>query len=94
LGVSVDPVVLCAVGSALKNLGLEGTTRMASFAGAMECGCHSMITAVWHMLSTGEYYRDLGGDYYSCRCPERTIRRKIQDLEAAGYHVIADPRPV
>jgi len=32
---------LCFVltASALGNLGLESTTRMASFAGAMECGC-------------------------------------------------------
>jgi transposase len=54
---------------------------------------HSMIIAIWHMLSTGEYYRDLGGDYYSRRSPERTIRRKIKDLEAAGYRVVLDPMP-
>ena len=54
---------------------------------------HSMITAIWHMLSTGEYYRDLGGDYYIRRSPQRIIRRKIKDLEAAGYHVTLDPRP-
>jgi transposase len=54
---------------------------------------HSMIVAIWHILSTGEYYRDLGGDYYSRRSPERTIRRKIKDLEVAGYHVVLDPLP-
>jgi transposase len=53
---------------------------------------HSMIVAIWHILSTGEYYRDLGGDYYSRRSPERTIRRKIKDLEAAGYQV-TQPAP-
>jgi hypothetical protein len=52
-----------------------------------------MITAIWHMLSTGEYYRDLGGDYYIRRSPQRIIRRKIKDLEAVGYHIILDPRP-
>src|SRR5215212_9356376 len=24
---------------------------------------HTILTAIWHMLSTGELYRDLGGDY-------------------------------
>lgn len=57
---------------------------------------HSMITAIWHMLSTGEYYNDLGGDYYTRRNPHHAIRRKIRDLEAAGYRVEAtgvDPQP-
>lgn len=26
---------------------------------------HSMIIAIWHMLSKGEEYKDLGGDYYN-----------------------------
>jgi hypothetical protein len=26
---------------------------------------HSILTAAWHMLQTGELYRDLGGDYFS-----------------------------
>lgn len=54
---------------------------------------HSMITAIWHILSTGEYYRDLGGDYYSRRQPQQAIRRKIKDLEAAGYHMTLQPSP-
>lgn len=48
---------------------------------------HTMIIAIWHMLSTGEYYRDLGGDYYTRRAPQSALRRKIRDLEAAGYRV-------
>lgn len=48
---------------------------------------HTMIVAIWHMLSTGEYYSDLGGDYYTRRNPHHALRRKIRDLEAAGYHV-------
>jgi len=30
-----------------------------------------MICAIWHMLSTGETYRDLGGDSFTTRDPER-----------------------
>lgn len=54
---------------------------------------HSMTTAIWHVLTTGEYYRDLGGDYYTRRSPQQTIRRKIRDLEAAGYHITVEPAP-
>ena len=48
-----------------------------------------MITAIWHMLSTGETYRELGGDYYQRHAPQQALRRKIRDLEAAGYRVTA-----
>jgi hypothetical protein len=30
---------------------------------------HSIICACWHMLTTGELYNDLGGDYYRKRDP-------------------------
>jgi transposase len=48
---------------------------------------HSMICAIWHMLRTGETYRDLGGDYYTRRDPERQTRRLIAQLERLGHHV-------
>jgi transposase len=48
---------------------------------------HSMICAVWHMLSTGELYRDLGGDYYSRRNPERQTKRLVSQLERLGHTV-------
>ena len=48
---------------------------------------HSMISAIWHMLSTGETYRDLGGDYFTNRDPERQTRRLVAQLERLGHHV-------
>jgi transposase len=48
---------------------------------------HSMICAIWHMLATGETYRDLGGDYYTTRDPERQTRRLVKQLERLGHHV-------
>jgi transposase len=48
---------------------------------------HSIICAVWHMLSTGELYNDLGGDYFHKRDPERTTKRLIVQLERLGHHV-------
>ncbi|MCA1678347.1 MAG: IS110 family transposase [Actinobacteria bacterium] len=48
---------------------------------------HSIICACWHMLSTGELYRDLGGDYFRRRDPERQTKRLITQLEALGHSV-------
>jgi transposase len=48
---------------------------------------HSIITAAWHMLSTGELYNDLSGDYFRKRDPERTTKRLITQLEALGHSV-------
>jgi len=39
------------------------------------------------MLSTGEPYRDLGGEYFRKRDPERTTKRLITQLEALGHTV-------
>ena len=48
---------------------------------------HTMICAIWHMLATGETYRDLGGDYFTNRNPERQTRRLVAQLERLGHHV-------
>jgi transposase len=44
-----------------------------------------MITAIWHMLATGETYHDLGGDYFTNRDPER--QTLVKQLERLGHHV-------
>jgi transposase len=49
--------------------------------------CHSILTAVWHMLSTGETYTDPGGDFFARRDPERTRKRLVGQLERLGYTV-------
>jgi transposase len=48
---------------------------------------HSILTAIWHMLSTGETYRDLGADFFTNRDPERQTRRLVKQLERLGHHV-------
>ena len=48
---------------------------------------HSIIWACWHMLTTGELYRDLGGDYFRKRDPERQTRRLVAQLERLGHKV-------
>jgi hypothetical protein len=48
---------------------------------------HSILGTIWHMLATGETYRDLGGDYFTTRDPERQTRRLVKQLERLGHHV-------
>ena len=48
---------------------------------------HSMLVAYWHMFTTGETYRDLGGDYYARRDPTRQIKRLVAQLERLGHNV-------
>jgi len=48
---------------------------------------HSILCACWHMLTTGELYRELGGDYFTRRDPEHATRRLVAQLERLGHHV-------
>jgi transposase len=48
---------------------------------------HSILIACWHMLSTGELYREPGGDYFTRRDPERATRRLVAQLERLGHRV-------
>ena len=53
---------------------------------------HSIIVAVWHMLTTGEAYNDPGADYFDRRVdPERKVKRLIAQLEALGQRVVVKP---
>ena len=40
---------------------------------------HSMLIAYWHMFTTGETYRELGGDYFQRRDPERAPKDSSPD---------------
>ena len=52
---------------------------------------HSILTAVWHMLTDDVDYHDLGGDYFARLDPERAIRRIVQQANALGFTVRFDP---
>jgi transposase len=54
---------------------------------------HTLITTIWHMLTTGELYSDLGGDYFRKRDPERTTKRLIAQLERLGHKVTLETLP-
>jgi transposase len=48
---------------------------------------HSILTAAWHMLSTGETYRELGAEHFQTRRPDAQVRRLVRQLEALGHQV-------
>lgn len=53
---------------------------------------HSMLVAIYHMLSRDQPYHDLGADYFDRRNdPERQARRLVHKLTALGYSVTAEP---
>jgi transposase len=55
---------------------------------------HSMLCAAWHMLTTGELYNDLGGEYFARRDPERQTRRLVKQLERLGHTVTLQETPL
>ena len=52
---------------------------------------HSIITAIWHMLTDNVPYRELGGAYFTQRDSERATRRAINQLTQLGYTVTLNP---
>lgn len=52
---------------------------------------NSILTSAWHMLTTGEVYDDLGGDYFARRNPQRATNRLVAQLEKLGHVVTLQP---
>ena len=48
---------------------------------------HSMIVSIWHMLSTGEIYTELGGDYSNRSDAGRVRGRAVAQPTRLGYQV-------
>lgn len=67
--------------------------RIASRRGPMKANVaiqHAMLTAIWHMGTTGTLYDDPGADYFTRLHPDRAKKRAIHQLEAMGYRVTLD----
>ena len=53
---------------------------------------HSILVIAWHLLSTGEVYSDLGGDYFDKRNNSAARQRRlVAQLEAMGNKVTLEP---
>jgi transposase len=74
------------LGAQFRRLAARRGTRKAAVAVG-----HSILVIVWHLLSRGEEYRDLGGNYFDERDRELVQRRLVHRLEGLGYRVALEP---
>lgn len=66
--------------------------RRRGTAKAIVAVAHSMVVTAWHILTTGQPYEDLGGDYFQRRRdPQREALRHIKQLQDLGYTVTLQP---
>jgi transposase len=52
---------------------------------------HTILIAVWHMLTNGEAYLDPGVDYYTRLDPQKAKSKAIRQLRELGYEVVITP---
>lgn len=58
---------------------------------ALVAVAHKLLTAIYHMLLTGQPYRDLGAQHIERKDAARSARRLVQRLEHLGYAVDLKP---
>jgi transposase len=54
---------------------------------------HAMLIAIWHMLTAGVAYADLGGDFHTRHNPGKIKNWAIDQLRQLGYTVTLSPLP-
>ncbi len=53
---------------------------------------HKLLIAAFHMLSTGEAFRDLGESYLDQVARKRSTAKLVQRLSNLGYNVMLVPK--
>jgi transposase len=93
LGIALEEAALAAIRSKDTYLAAQYQRLKPRIGHGRALGAvkHSMLIAYWHMFTTGETYRDLGGDYFHRRDPERHTKRLVARLEALGHSVTLQP---
>ena len=51
----------------------------------------SLLVSIYHMLSNGVFYEDLGSDYFDNRSKERKTNYLLKQLGKLGYSVQLEP---
>jgi transposase len=95
LGIGLEEAALAAIRSKNTYLAAQYQRLKPRLGHGRALGAvkHSILIAYWHMFTTGETYRDLGGDYFARRDPARATRRLVSKLQALGHHVTLQPAP-
>jgi transposase len=93
LGVGLEEAALAAVRSKNTYLAAQYQRLKPRIGHGRALGAvkHSILIAYWHMFTTGEIYRDLGGDYFQRRDPARATKRLVAKLQRLGHHVTLTP---
>jgi transposase len=58
---------------------------------ALVAVAHSILVAAYHMLKTGQPYRDLGPDHFDQQRPQHVANNLVKRLKALGYKVELTP---
>ena len=48
---------------------------------------HSMLVVIYHLVTRGTAYVDLGADYQARQNRERPLKRRVKELGRLGYEV-------
>lgn len=59
---------------------------------ALGAVAHSIVVAIYHMLSRKQAYHDLGGNYFDEQSRHTVTDRLVRRLEKLGYDVSLEPR--
>ena len=81
----------CKKGSYLRDKFYRLKARRGGKRAAMAIA-HKILIAVYHMLKTGEDYRDLGANYLAAGDQQRTTQKLVRRLEGLGYEVTLEAR--
>ena len=52
---------------------------------------HSILIAIWHMVTNKMSYNDLGADYFTRMNPDKSKNRAINQLKQLGFDVSLTP---
>ncbi len=96
LGIALEDAALAAIRSRDSYLAAQYQRLKPRIGHGRALGAvkHSILTAYWHMFSTGETYNDLGGDYFHRRDPQRATKRLVAKLEPSDTPSASGPQPL
>jgi transposase len=49
---------------------------------------HKLLISIWHVLTNGEVYRDLGEAHLDRRNQQQALKRYARKLDALGYIIV------